>query len=477
MFSLIVSSPPTQNQVANSIWLSKQIYDGINTMNTDSGCIIKSHESDLNGAYVIWKHLKTKECFVVIRGTKTWSDFITDLKVEDIYDEEIGVHVHKGVQLRESFILSDISDKLSECKRDIIITGHSLGGSISHYLFLKYVHKHYYNWQEPKKAHKFKAVIFGAPQLTSKSNSQLLINFEKNIAWYKYENDLGPELIRTAKGCCFFHICPLLGDIGQAVCEKLLPANYGDYIPGNKYNLWFTGITEPYTYIFGKNSNLEDHIDLSRTYNAILKNGWGIEDLSYDDSDNVNCLQLGITQFLDEERITKIEENSSVKLSDNDDGTINIDTIECENVDEYNKQILLQDVFLYTKDNSYIIKRILENQKEYEYALCSDNGFFLKQCDSQCNCHPIFKNNRPKNITMCTSYQLDSVMFCSVDGVYQQVELTEYFGLLGQTKIQNYYLMDYLCQGEIYQRGNYKNNSKSKVVSLNLLFLILILLY
>ena len=54
------ASPPTQNQDTDAAWLSNKIYDGVNTMNTDYGCVIKSHESDANGAYAVWKHYRTK---------------------------------------------------------------------------------------------------------------------------------------------------------------------------------------------------------------------------------------------------------------------------------------------------------------------------------------------------------------------------------------------------------------------------------
>ena len=38
-------------------------------MDTDSGSVIYSHQSNENGAYVIWKQKYTGECYVVIRGT------------------------------------------------------------------------------------------------------------------------------------------------------------------------------------------------------------------------------------------------------------------------------------------------------------------------------------------------------------------------------------------------------------------------
>ena len=478
MVSLISSvpfEPPTQHQVADSVWFSNQIYSGVDTLNTASGCVIKSHQSENNGAYAVWKHYSTKECYVIIRGTKNLMDFLTDSNVIDCWDDEIGVHVHNGVRLRTEFILRDIDDKLKECKRDIIITGHSLGGSVSHYLFLKYVKRHYYDWDR-QKASRFKAVIFGAPQLTSKSNNQLLVNYEQNINWYKYESDVGPELVKTIKNAVFLGSLSLLFSghifLSTSVFATIKSIQYGDYIPGNKYNLWSNGEKEPYRYIFGKNLNFDDHIDFSRTVDAILKKGWGTENPSYDKSDSVNCLNMNFKQFLDEEGNSKNEEN----LSDYDDGTIDIDTASCIDVDGYNLEGQYQDVFLYfNSDNtSYIIKRLLEDEKEYEYALCKENGFILKQCNSKCKCHDVIKNDRPKNITMCTSYNLESTMFCLVDGITKIVELKDFFSLMGQTKIENYYLLDYYCNNKVYERGNYKSNSKKISLSFFLLFMVLI---
>ena len=106
--------------------------------------------------------------------------------------------------MRGDFILNDIDDALKVCKNEIIITGHSLGGSVAHYIFLKYVKRHYYDWGQQYKARKFKAVMFGAPQLVSRSNNKKLLQFEKNINWYKYENAPFPEIISSFKKTFFF---------------------------------------------------------------------------------------------------------------------------------------------------------------------------------------------------------------------------------------------------------------------------------
>ena len=106
----VFTSAPSQNQIADAAWLSAQIYKGVDTLNTDSGCVIKSHQSDWGGAYAIWKHYRTKECYVVIRGTeiKSLIDILTDLNLLEVRDYEIQVNVQNGVKLRSDFILGDI---------------------------------------------------------------------------------------------------------------------------------------------------------------------------------------------------------------------------------------------------------------------------------------------------------------------------------------------------------------------------------
>lgn len=72
-------------------------------MNTDSGCVIMG---DLTGGtYAVWKHYRTKECYLVIRGTKDVKDFLADIDVEEINDDDIGAKVHNGVKKEEILYL------------------------------------------------------------------------------------------------------------------------------------------------------------------------------------------------------------------------------------------------------------------------------------------------------------------------------------------------------------------------------------
>ena len=159
---------------------------------------------------------------------------------------------------------------------------------------------------------------------------------------------------------------------------------------------------------------------------------------------------------------------------------------ECEEIESYMALANYTNIILYmkndTNDSSYIIKRLLDNEKEYEYVLCSEKKFILKQCDGKCQCHEITKNERPKEITYCDSFKSQNVINCLVDGKYKEINIKSYFSLLKEVKIDKYYLMDYFCWNQSYSRGNYKNeednnrNSMKKIELSNKLIFLLILL-
>lgn len=482
---IIKDDPPTQNQDATAAQLSYKLYDGAYYLNNDAGCVI---DKGINEEYAVWKQYRTKECYVVIRGTNNWGDILADANIVEEYDQEIGVYVHKGVKERTESILSQIGEKLIVCKRDIIITGHSLGGAVAHYLFLIYVKRHYYDWNQKEKASKFKVAMFGAPQLISgPPNDELLVDAMSNINWYKYEKDVIPEIVRTLKNCIYkavivFRIMTLdvLSNIGLTALKKV---HYGNYIPGYRYHLTEDGKKTWYVYKFGQNLfGILDHMNMKAMFDAIYKNGgWGSEKTYNDPDDVTKCIRFNFDTFLDEEKeqISIDSNNQEISLDKSNNEEIDINTTSCQNVDGYNSEAQFQDLILYLKNDnvSYILKRILDNKKEYEYVLCNKDGLVIKQCDRNCKCHIVEKNDRPQNITMCSSYQPETVMNCLVDGEEQLIETRIYFSLMSQRKIKDYFLMDYFCNNQIYQRGNYQNNSERiSIYSALLLFLLLFLL-
>lgn len=104
---------------------------------------------------------------------------------------------------------------------------------------------------------RFKAVIFGAPRLITKSNNPFLVQLEKNINWYKYEDDLVPNIINTVKRSRSFTILMFLlknsflknniyFEIAENAYNTVKSVSYGDYIPGNKYYLTKWGQRKQY---------------------------------------------------------------------------------------------------------------------------------------------------------------------------------------------------------------------------------------
>ena len=268
---------PNEWQDADAAWLANKIYEGSNTMNTDSGYVFHSHNSRQWGAYALWKQKNNGECYVVIRGTKTLSDVFVDLDVEEINDEQVGVRVHRGVKTRADFIFRDIDDKLKICTEDIIITGHSLGGSIAYYLYLKYVYYHIFEWGQSGKASRFKADLFATPALTTESNNPLVSMYDRYVNWFKYESDPIPFIIPKVKSSLLFKILnELLLSLGITIHKKayniIKTVSYGKHHPGKKYQLK-NGEKRDFNYEIGvwNRFGISDHIDFYKAVNILTK--------------------------------------------------------------------------------------------------------------------------------------------------------------------------------------------------------------
>ena len=48
--------------------LTVQIYNGVDTLDTDSGNVIYSHQSKNHRTFTIWKQKNSQECYIYIRG-------------------------------------------------------------------------------------------------------------------------------------------------------------------------------------------------------------------------------------------------------------------------------------------------------------------------------------------------------------------------------------------------------------------------
>lgn len=449
-------------------------------MDTDSGYVFHRHESNSYGAFAVWKQKKTGECYVVIRGTKTLSDIFTDADVEEYYDQEIQVRVHSGVRKRTQFIIENIGDNLKICTEDIIITGHSLGGSIAYYLYLLYIKRHLEDWGQKNKVSRFKAVLFAAPALITRSGKENLANFDNYVHWFKYGRDCIPFIIGRVKSSLLFEIMSqilssLTFGISKEAFNKVQTVNYGYYHPGQKYHL-INGEKKDYQLDFCGFDMLAilDHMDFSKSVDILTKIWYQTSQFYIKNNNNtIDCLE-----FINEE-----DKSSSQESSSNSD-IIDIDTADCEDISGYTSMINFTNAILYMKkntdDTSYIIKRLLDNEKEYEYAMCIDKQFVLKQCNDKCQCHEVIKNERPEEITRCNSYQVENVLNCLVDGNPKEISVTEYFSVVRQLKIDNYYLMDYFCWNQTYSRGNFinkqENNSVKIKTSISFLLLLCFLL-
>lgn len=242
---------PTQNQLAFSVSLSKLLKDGVDNLNTKDGCVINSYKngqvSKEDETYAIWKNYKTKDCYIVVKGEDGVMASIKSIELQKAtYDEEIKANVRAGTRATGVTFTDSInlSNKLKECKRDIIITGHGSGGSIAHYLFLSLAKKHYKNTTDGIKGTSFKGVLFGSPLYITQTQDESLKDLEKNIEYYEYEGDGVPSLVKFVKAAFTLQdivrqLLKIFGiiDIPVDVYKTVKDVPYGDYYPGNYFIL------------------------------------------------------------------------------------------------------------------------------------------------------------------------------------------------------------------------------------------------
>jgi len=439
---LVLADLPTQNQVANAAILSTHIYKGdVAKHMKGHGEIIESREDPNIGSYLIFRH-STGHCYVVIRGSVNLLDWLTNFNVAETYDKDLETYVHSGIKKRGDLIrekIGGIVQLQKKCTRDIIFTGHSLGGAVAQYIYYKYKKDRYCPQSSLKKplfsaySRKLKVVMFGAPGLVGPIKELWFKQMKQDGYWYKYNSDIAPDAVKTAKflakNKARFTQFSFVGKYFNFKLDQVSSVRYGENSFGHKCLLGKkTGFvpncrTYPGYSIF-TSLNVGDHA-MENYESSILSNGYGKEDY--------------------------------VRSSRDENSTDSNFTL-CMDVSKYNLTDAFEDSAYYeelSNSSNYIIARLLDNEKEVEYSVCDEKGFSLLQCDSQCNCHEVTKNNRPNTISFCSSNEQEGSFSCLVDGVEMPVDYTEAFTVQSETKIGNYYLMDYLCHGEIYRRGNY----------------------
>jgi len=454
LLGLVLAKPPTQNEVANAAILSKHIYDGdVAQHMKGNGEVIESHNDPYHGSYLIFKH-NTGHCYVVMRGTDNKDfpdnilDWLTNLNTAETYDKDLDTYVQSGVKNRGDWTrgqIGAISQLQRRCTRDIIFTGHSLGGAVAQYLYYKYKKDAYYRDKAlgqhvtlVSKSRKLKVVMFGTPGFIGPIKGTWFKQCKQDGYWYKYKKDIVPDVVKTAKllgistsvyrSMMLTQLSPLRKYLNFKL-DQIVSVSYGANTFGHKCLLSEdTGFVPNCNNYRGYNIfdsySVADHAP-ENYESSILSNGFGEED------------------YVRSSR----EENST-------DSNFTL----CMDVSKYNMTVLFEDSVYYeelSNSSNYIIARLLDNEEEVEYSVCGESGFSLLQCDSQCNCHEVTKNNRPNTISFCSSGEQEGSFTCLVDGVEMAVDYTEAFMVQSETKIGNYYLMDYLCHDEIHQRGNY----------------------
>ena len=93
-------------QDADTAWISFKIYDGVDTLDTNSGNVIYSHQSKNHRTFTIWKQKNSQECYIVIRGIDILeiNDILTDFNVVEFEDQDLEVKVHTVVRTRTKYI-------------------------------------------------------------------------------------------------------------------------------------------------------------------------------------------------------------------------------------------------------------------------------------------------------------------------------------------------------------------------------------
>jgi len=123
----------------------------------------------------------------------------------------------------------------------------------------------------------------------------------------------------------------------------------------------------------------------------------------------------------------------------------------------------------FNNSNDYVIVKKLPDTDEIEYAICTENGFILKQCNLDCVCHDVVKNQRPKTVELCNPDSEEGPAICLIDGEKKNVERNDYLGMEHEMIVNGQYITTYMCYGVEYERGNYSGASSILIGSMVLI--------
>ena len=123
--------------LSRSIYVSEEVFIENSKKLGFSKIFYHTSKNDISQPVVGFAHQKhwgTNYYLIVVRGTSSFDDFITDLKSQIDYFEEARDFVHDEFVLYLNSYLKKSEEEVKKEKNVFFITGHSLGGAVSNLL-------------------------------------------------------------------------------------------------------------------------------------------------------------------------------------------------------------------------------------------------------------------------------------------------------------------------------------------------------
>lgn len=181
---------------------------------------------------------------VMFRGSESVEDYLANANVimEDptfLPDAPDGVKIHRGYQACfltentpqriEDMIFSLLNNSEMKMNQEIILSGHSLGGTLSHIMAINLASKH------PDM--NFKVINFGAPRFGNKTLKDWVRTSLSNLtAWrFVYRRDFAPRIISRSFGYTHTGHLYQIGKRGTKVYYDQTGGNGMAGVPGGWY--------------------------------------------------------------------------------------------------------------------------------------------------------------------------------------------------------------------------------------------------